>query len=188
MIYLVRHGQTDWNLEKRMQGQTDISLNETGRMQAKNVSEEISKLKISKVICSDLARAKETAEIINEKIGCSIITDKRIREFNYGDLEGISREEITQEMWETVNKYPEKLNCESMADIFKRIKSFCEELKDESENILIVTHGGALRMIMYYAENKDEFDAKKYEKYKLFKIQNGDIFEWDGKSILHKRD
>ena len=65
MIYLVRHGQTDWNLKKKLQGHTDISLNESGRMQAREIAEKISKCKITRIICSDLARAKETAEIID---------------------------------------------------------------------------------------------------------------------------
>ena len=89
MIYLIRHGQTNWNAERKIQGQTDIPLNQIGQQQAKDVSEEISKLKIDKIFSSDLLRARETAEIINEKIGAKIEYDKRLREVNYGNYEGI---------------------------------------------------------------------------------------------------
>lgn len=65
MIYLVRHGQTDWNIEHRIQGQTDVPLNATGRAQAVELSEKLSNFNIQKIISSDLSRAKETAEIIN---------------------------------------------------------------------------------------------------------------------------
>ena len=69
MIYLVRHGQTDWNIEKKhTQGHTDIPLNENGKKQAEQLAQSISNLKIDKIISSDLLRAKETAEIINKKL------------------------------------------------------------------------------------------------------------------------
>ena len=83
-------------------------------------------------------------------------------------------------------KTPELLNAEPKKDIFNRIKSFFDELDENEGNILIVTHGGALRMAMYYAENNKEFDSGKYEKYKLFKMNNGDIFEWDQNSGIKK--
>ena len=84
MIYLVRHGQTDWNIEKKTQGHTDIPLNENGRKQAQILAQSISNLKIDRIISSDLLRAKETAEIINERFGNNISLDERIREINYG--------------------------------------------------------------------------------------------------------
>lgn len=65
MIYLVRHGQTVRNIEHRIQGQTDVSLNAAGRAQAVELSEKLSSFNIQKIISSDLSRAKETAEIIN---------------------------------------------------------------------------------------------------------------------------
>ena len=67
MIYLVRHGQTDWNIEKKTQGHTDIPLNGTGKRQAEELAEKIADLKIDRIISSDLLRARETAEIMNWK-------------------------------------------------------------------------------------------------------------------------
>ena len=126
MIYLIRHGQTDWNLEKKTQGHTDISLNENGKEQAKLVSRIISNYKIDKIYSSDLLRAKETAEIINENFGLNIILDNRLREINYGDLEGVPRPTLSQDVWDVFNNNPEKLNAEPIISVFNRIKSFFE--------------------------------------------------------------
>ena len=108
MIYLIRHGQTDWNLDRKLQGQTDIPLNDNGRGQAEEVAKEIADLKIDRIISSDLLRAKETAEIINKKIGAVISFDKRLREVNYGDYEGKLIETIKDEEWDVFNQNPEK--------------------------------------------------------------------------------
>ena len=178
MIYLVRHGQTDWNMEKRMQGQIDIPLNDNGREQARAVSESISKLKIDKIISSDLKRAKETAEIINEKIGAEISFDSRLREINFGDLEGVSREEIMPETWAIFETTPEKLNAEPIDEVHKRIKGFFDELGKYDGNVLVVSHGGALRMAMYYEKNRNGFDNEEYTKnYRRMDINNADLFE-----------
>lgn len=178
MIYLVRHGQTDWNLDRKIHGSTDIPLNENGQMQAKNVAEDISKLKINRIISSDLSRAKETAEIINEKIGASIKLDKRLREVNYGDFEGKPVESFTEEMWDEFNKNPEKSNGESRVNVYKRIKSFFDELESDEGNTLIVTHSGALRMMLYYANNKEEFNMKDYiDCTKEVRIHNTEVLK-----------
>lgn len=189
MIYLVRHGQTDWNIEKKTQGHTDIPLNENGKKQAKVLAQNIGHLSIDKIISSDLLRAKETAEIINERFGKKIILDTRIREINYGILEGVPRDTLTQETWDIFNNNPEQLQAEPKIHIFERIKSFFDELQNLKDNILIVTHGGALRMIMYYAENRNEFDNDKYTKYfKDIKINNADIFEWGNELKVYKKE
>lgn len=188
MIYLVRHGQTDWNIERKTQGHTDIPLNENGKKQAKILAKNIGHLSIDKIISSDLLRAKETAEIINERFGKEIILDTRIREINYGILEGVPRELLIQDTWDIFNNNPEQLKAESKIHIFERIKSFFDELQNSKDNILVVSHGGTLRMIMYYAENRNEFDNDKYTKYfKDIKINNADIFEWGNELKVYKK-
>lgn len=188
MIYLVRHGQTNWNIEKKTQGHTDIPLNEVGLNQARELSNKIKELKINKIITSDLSRAKETARIINNVFNTDIIEDKRLREINYGNLEGISRNLVTSDMWDTFNLFPEKLNAEPKINIFNRVKNFFDEnISNSDENILIVTHGGLLRMIMYYINN-NKFDNNLYLKeFNNIKINNMDIFELDMKNKTIKR-
>lgn len=143
------------------------------------VSKIISNYKIDRIYSSDLSRAKETAEIINENFGLDIVLDARLREINYGDLEGVPRPTLSQDVWDVFNNNPEKLNAEPIISVFNRIKSFFDEL-DYDKNIIIVTHGGALRTIMYYINNRDNFDKKTYdEKYRDTKINNGAFFECD---------
>lgn len=180
MIYLVRHGQTDWNIEKKTQGHTDISLNENGRNQARMLSVGIASLGIDRIVSSDLSRARETAEILNDKIGCKIELDSRLREINYGVLEGVCRDNLTPKDWEIFNTTPEALNAEPMISVFSRIKSCFDELREAEGNILVVTHGGALRMIMYYASSPESFERNEYVKFcQNAKIKNAAVFKWN---------
>lgn len=180
MIYLVRHGQTEWNVEKKTQGHTDIPLNEMGRKQARSLSLCISKLGIDSVISSDLLRARETAEIINKAAGVNLIFDQRLRELNYGDLEGIPRDTLEPETWDIFNITPEKFNAEPFTNVFARIKLLFDELSNNQGNVLIVTHGGPLRMIMYYANNRDKFNKKEYAIFNQnAKLNNAALFRWE---------
>ncbi|MFA4999712.1 MAG: histidine phosphatase family protein [Parcubacteria group bacterium] len=180
MIYLARHGQTDWNLGKRLMGLTDIPLNEFGIAQAQLLGKEASQLKIDHIFSSSLLRAKETAEIINKFINVGISLDERLRELNYGVIEGRILKEIPSECWEQFNLHPEQLGAESFESVYNRIKDFFGDLaKKNLSNVLIVTHGGALRMIQYYAENRDFFDKDDYIKnYLNSKIEHASIIEW----------
>ena len=130
---------------------------------------------IHKTVFEHFLRLQEDAL----KDGLNIILDNRLREINYGDLEGVPRPTLSQDVWDVFNNNPEKLNAEPIISVFNRIKSFFDEL-DYDKNIIIVTHGGALRTIMYYINNKDNFDKKIYdEKYRDTKINNGAFFECD---------
>ena len=181
MIYLIRHGQTDWNVERKIQGQTDISLNSNGKQQAEEAANEIANLKIDRIISSDLSRAKETAEIINKKVGAEITYDKRLREVNYGDFEGIQIDKFTDKDWVIFNETPEKIKGESRQQVYDRVKSFIDEIKDD-ENVLVVTHGGSLRMMLYYANNTDSFDMDSYNEFsKDFWINNAKVVEYKEK-------
>ena len=176
MLYIVRHGQTDWNLEGRMQGQTNIPLNETGRVEAKELGEKLSSFKIDRIISSDLSRVVETAEIINQSLNKPMTHDIRLREVHYGTIEGKLKTEISKEHWRLFNEDPSKINAESFEDIYLRVKSFFSDLP-KNENILIVTHGGFIRMMLYFSENRLGFDATLYDqKYKYLKIKNADMF------------
>ncbi len=170
MIYIVRHGQTSWNVSKRLQGHKPITLTQEGKKEAKIIAEKIKDLDFEKIISSDLIRTKETAEIINEKLHKEIIYDARLRSIDYGDLEGRFIPNVTQEEWRILDLTPEKYCAESVGSAYQRIKSLFDEQVKQSENVLIVTHGGMLRVMAYYIENRQIFDNEKYCK--SIKMQN----------------
>ena len=189
MIYIIRHGQTDWNIEHRTQGHTDIALNKKGIEQAELITQKIANLKIDNIISSDLKRAYMTAQIINKKFNKTIEEDKRLREFCFGTLEGITRDKITQEIWDDFNKNAKQFNAETKEEIFNRIKSFIDNIKSNNinKNTLVVTHGGPIRMIKYYLDNGDNFNDKKYlAEYMTLEINNLDVFIIDEKMNLKK--
>ena len=189
MIYIIRHGQTDWNIEHRTQGQTDIALNTNGIEQAELITQKIADMKIDNIISSDLKRAYMTAQIINKNFNKNIETDKRLREFCFGTLEGITRDKITQEIWDDFNKNPKQFNAETKEEIFNRIKSFIDDIKSNNinKNTLVVTHGGPIRMIKYYLDNGNNYNDKKYlAEYMTLKINNLDLFIIDEEMNLKK--
>ena len=89
MLYIMRHGKTDWNALHKLQGRTDIPLNEEGRLMALKAHEEYKSWNIDVCYCSPLIRAVETAQIVLKNRGIPIITDERLVEMSFGDYEGI---------------------------------------------------------------------------------------------------
>lgn len=152
-LYIIRHGQTEWNITHKLQGKADIQLNDKGIEQAKQAKNIFNNLDIDLIICSTLDRAKETAKIINEDKNIPIIYDERIRERNYGILEGCSTREIDIKrlMNYYINEKVEK--GESSKQFFKRIYDFLNELEsnyNNNEKILLVTHGGVSKAVECY--------------------------------------
>ena len=163
MIYIVRHGQTDWNLEGRYAGRIDVPLNDKGIEQANIIKEELSNIEFDKVFSSPLIRAYETAQIIcNNKI----IKDDRIIERCNGDLEGKLKTQIT-DIVDFNDPNEKKYNIESIIEFRDRIKSFFDEIITfyKKENILVVTHAGVAIYARCYFEG--EPIDNDYNKYKL---------------------
>jgi len=94
VLYLIRHGQTDWNLQGRYTGQSDIPLNTTGEQQASAAAAQLEGVKLDAIVSSDLQRARHTAEIIAAQMGLPVQTDPRLREINQGLWEGMHFTEI----------------------------------------------------------------------------------------------
>ena len=157
-LYVIRHGQTDWNVAGKCQGRTDIELNSTGIGQAKKAKIQLKDHKIDLIICSPLKRAKKTAEIINTVTNCQIIIDDRIIERDCGDIEGTTKEEwpsIVNEDIDIINNYNlnwNKLKVEPIQDVCKRVQNLLDEIKEnyKDKNVLLVTHGGICRAINVY--------------------------------------
>jgi len=157
-VYLIRHGETDWNRDQRVMGQLDIPLNETGRAQAERTAEFLASEKISAIYASDLSRAWETARCIAEKQGLSPIATPEIREMRYGHWEGLTRDEV-------IEKYPAEYaertrnpsrfqpsGGESRRQLFERASKKFEEIaaRHANETIALVAHGGTCRAIASY--------------------------------------
>lgn len=143
-IYVVRHGQTEWNLEKKVQGRADKPLNEQGKIQAIETKNNLSNKSIDLIICSPLIRAIETANIINEGRNIPIKYDNRIIERSFGELEGCSINDVDfNGFWDYYKNLKYK-NVETMYDLFERVYSFLSDIKSEyrDKDILIVSHGG----------------------------------------------
>ena len=148
-LYLIRHGETDWNVQGKTQGRADIELNEVGIKQAKQTKEELKNIDIDLIICSPLKRAKKTAEIINEGRNIPIIFDDQIIERNFGEFEG---EKIKfDEFWD-YNAHPRYQRAETIQEIISRISNFLDKIKEEykDKNVLLVTHGGVSIAINCY--------------------------------------
>lgn len=144
MIYIVRHGQTDWNVLRKIQGQVDTELNETGIKQAEIIRDELINVPIDLIISSPLIRAKKTAEIINENRNIPIIYDERIMERDFGEYEGVDINDVdTSGFWDYyLNETFDK--AESIREFFNRVYSFYDEVleKYQDKNVLVVSHGG----------------------------------------------
>lgn len=153
-IYVIRHGQTEWNVLKKMQGSADIPLNEKGLSQAEQAKLNVKDISIDKIFCSPLIRAKQTASIVNQDRNLDIVYDDRLRERDYGEFEGTNKSSFNYNDFWAYNKNLQYNKAENVKDFFARIYDFLDELKSkyQNENILIVCHAGVLKAIQCYAK------------------------------------
>lgn len=158
-FYIVRHGETDWNVNKIIQGQSDIPLNTNGEIQAKNIANVLKKIKFDIVFSSDLLRAKKTAEIITLEKKLAITSTKLLRERSFGKLEGKPVSVFKQYFDRLKNlSHEERLNhklennIESDEEMVNRLLLFLREtaIANQGKNILVVTHGGILRVLLIH--------------------------------------
>lgn len=143
-ILIVRHGETEWNKEKRVMSRFDAPLNENGLLQAEEIRNKLLTEKIDLIICSPLKRARKTAEIINRNRNIPIIYEEGFIERNFGTLEGCPIESINfNEYWDYYKNLNDN-NVETMKDMFDRVYKTLDKLIKEynDKTILIVSHGG----------------------------------------------
>ncbi len=160
-IYIVRHGQTLWNQGKRLQGSTDIELNDNGRDLAVKTGIALKNTRIDVIYSSPLKRAYETASLIRGDRDIDIITDDRIRELSFGHFEGQNFSELIKDENLTFRhffKQPHLYNPaddgESLEHLIERAGSFMQEviepLEKTCERVMIVAHGALNKAIMSY--------------------------------------
>ena len=152
-LYYVRHGQTDWNVARKMQGgASEKDLNETGIKQAKEAQELLKDKEYDILISSPMNRAIKTAEIINKGRNVKIMTDERIRERKLGELEGHQvTPEREKEIWD-YNQNVEIKGGENLHQFEKRILDFINEIKEKyaDKAVLVVAHGGVAKVLKAY--------------------------------------
>lgn len=154
-IYLVRHGETDWNQAGLLQGQTDIALNVQGLEQAREASERLKEVPFEIAFCSPLIRAKRTAETIIGDRKITLTTDERLRELNFGPWEGVDIRTIkdaASQPFTNPGSYIPPEGAESFVQLYKRSGEFVDQvllpLEGTYETVLVVAHGGVNRSIL----------------------------------------
>ena len=168
-IYVVRHGETDWNKNGICQGKTNISLNENGIAQAKVLKDKINVNLIDICYVSPLNRTIETAKIItNNKL--DLIIDDRIVERGFGTLEGKPfNYDATAKSWDYELNYDE-YDIEAIKEVLKRAKDFL----DDNKNILIISHGAFIKALYF---NIVGYNSKT--DFLSFFPKNGEVLEFD---------
>ena len=167
-IYIIRHGETDYNRMRRMQGWLDIPLNEVGHTQAKEAAAKLKGHKVDALYSSDLTRAYQTAEHFAKVLELDIIKTTALRETDMGIFAGWAWESepdpIKEELWTEFehardNRILEwsKHNGESIGQMIARIRSFFEELPKNhaDQSVAVVTHGGTINRILEHFALKE---------------------------------
>ena len=160
-FYIIRHGQTNWNKKGKIQGKTDIELNEEGIEQAKEVRKILEKYPIDVIVSSPLKRARKTAEIINKETNLHIIIDERISERYFGEFEGMSTMDFDFNAFWSYKQNNKYNKAENIRVFFKRVYDFLDDIKEKykGKKILIVSHGGISIPIKCYFNGIPDIDT-----------------------------
>ncbi|KNF07442.1 phosphoglycerate mutase Gpm [Gottschalkia purinilytica] len=183
-LYLVRHGQSEWNILNKVQGQEDTKLTEQGIAQAKKVANRLSKEDIDLIYCSDLKRAHDTAKIIGDKINLPVNSLKDFREINFGIWQGLTLDEVKEKykeqniIWRTEPHNFKLDRAEKLIDVQERMMNKVNDIlkNNPDKNVLIVSHGTAIKSLLLGILN---IDLSNYGK-----ISIGNV----GLSIIEFRD
>jgi broad specificity phosphatase PhoE len=194
-LFLVRHGETDWNAAGRWQGQTDVPLNARGREQAIEVAVRLRAEGIASVASSDLLRARTTAELMAAELGLVVNQlDPALRERRFGCFEGLTREEVAARFPEAWARYLEdpgpappggETREELVGRLLPAVASAAARLPGP---LLVVMHGGAMRALL--ADHVGEMPRPSSAAWPLHGIQNGHVFRVgleDGRIVAAER-
>ena len=153
-IILIRHGQTDWNLEGRWQGSTDIPLNATGKAQARALAARLVSWPIENIYSSDLKRAAETARTLADSLNIEPVFDPGWRERDMGELEGLTKEEVQAKHPHLVlpRTFIEAKEGETYAVFKRRIVKAFQRIMDnhEGQTTAVISHSASLRVLVSY--------------------------------------
>lgn len=164
IVYLTRHGQTEWNIERRLQGRGNSPLTEAGIERAKELRERVKDMNIDVIYSSPIERALDTANIIKGHKDIEVITDDGLMEMCFGDYEGRRTDEVMMENpeWDIdlIMHGDTELcapNGENLGAVRARVRDAMNKIIDENrgKSVLVVTHGITLKALMYYFNDKE---------------------------------
>mgnify|MGYP001166324474 FL=1 len=161
-LHLIRHGQTNWNEERRAQGQSDSKLTKIGKEQAIALGEKIEQIKFDKIFCSSSLRTRQTAELVFPKTECNIEYLDSLREIFLGPWEGKLYKDIEVENPQSHNHFWKEphlfklTGAENFYQLQKRAIKVVESIveKFESKKVVIVSHGALIKTLLCFAERK----------------------------------
>ena len=167
-VLAIRHGETTWNVDTRIQGQLDIDLNDTGRWQAERLAQALAGEPISAIYASDLGRAYNTALAISRVAGIAVVTDTGLRERHFGEFQGKTFVEIETalpeqaRLWRTRDPGFTPIGGESLLQLRERVVSTAEKLaaRHPGELIALVGHGGVMD-VLYRAATRLDIQAPR---------------------------
>jgi len=177
-LYLVRHGETESNKERRYQGWTESPLSKKGARQAEKAGFFLGGEKIAGLYCSDLKRAVNTARVIGAGSGLKPVITPLLREINFGQWEGLTFDEIEATWGEEINRWLDDPfhksapGGETLGEVCARMRSFLEQLEKNvpiGQRIAAVSHGGSIRALLYHVLNLDR------ESFWNLKIENASV-------------
>lgn len=189
-LYLVRHGETDWNIDSKIQGHTDITLNEKGRQQAGELARALAEgnYHIKEIYTSEKERAWETARIIGNVLGITPKVAKGLEEICLGKWEGHTwkqvKEQFSEEyaLWHSDRRNQIPPMGESYQQLLDRLLPAIDDIiKKEQEDTLIVTHSGVIMTLLSYI-----YDTPFEDMARNYKTGNAKIVELD-KELFYKR-
>ena len=173
-LYVARHGETQWNIENKISGRTDIPLTAKGLQQAQLLAEHAKGKGIEVIIASPLLRARQTAQAVSDAIGVPVQIDERLIELDFGVFEGGSRfdPEFQRTRAQMPTRYP---GGESAFDLAHRVYSCLEDVKRKyaGKTVLLVCHGGVCRMVRSY------FEDLTNEEYGNYHAPNAELVEYE---------
>ncbi len=155
-LLLARHGETEWNRVGRWQGHADPPLNETGRQQAVELAEQLAGHGITAVYSSDLARARETARVVADRLGLDVVEDPALREIDVGSWSGLTRAEVERRFPDGYARWLAGEighDGETREQLAERVVAATTAIavRHEGETVLVVTHGGVIRALRRHA-------------------------------------
>lgn len=192
-IYFIRHGQTDWNKQLKIQGISDIPLNEIGELQAKSLTRFIKEqgVQFEKIWSSPLKRALKTSKILNKEMNCSLAISEELKEFDFGEWEGKTAQQISDKQafdnWLSSAFLVAPPRGELFESVQKRLQIFLDKslLLKAQKPVAIVAHQGSLvalkalltqkndlQTLISYRQANDEFDIMNIDHLTLerFKV------------------